>query len=149
MDNLMKNSLLSSMILMSNFVMVTAPLAAQKETIKLDTILQAIDSMEPTQFAKLLTDDSKFKFGNFPTATGKEAIAKAQTDFYSSIKGLKHEVVHSWHDKSGIVAEMNVTYTRHDGSTVTLPVTDVFKIKDNKVAGTYIYMDITPLYAPK
>ncbi|MFZ1872366.1 MAG: nuclear transport factor 2 family protein, partial [Chania sp.] len=56
-----------------------------------------------------------------------------------SIKGLKHEVVHSWHDKSGIVAEMNVTYTRHDGSTVTLPVTDVFKIKDNKVAGTYIY----------
>ncbi|KEY57633.1 nuclear transport factor 2 family protein [Serratia sp. DD3] len=145
----MKNSLLPSMILMSSFVMATAPQAAQQETIKLDSILHAIDSMDPTQFAKLLTDNSKFKFGNFPEAVGKEAIAKSQTDFYSSIKGLKHEVVHSWHDKSSIVAEMNVTYTRHDGSTITLPVTDVFKIKDNKVAGTYIYMDITPLYAPK
>ncbi|MTC61539.1 hypothetical protein GKR50_16260 [Providencia rustigianii] len=145
----MKNTLLSSMILTSCFVMATASQAAQKEAIKLDSILQAIDSMDPTQFAKLLTDDSKFKFGNFPEAVGKEAIAKAQTDFYSNIKGLKHEVVHSWHDKSSIVAEMNVTYTRHDGSTVTLPVTDVFKIKNNKVAGTYIYMDIAPLYTTK
>ncbi len=142
----MKKTFFSSIILMSSFVMATAPQAAQKETIELDTILQAIDSMEPTQFAKLLTDDSKFKFGNFPEETGKEAIEKAQTSFYSSIKGLKHEVVHSWHDKSSIVAEMNVTYTRHDGSTITLPVTDVFKIKNNKVAGTYIYMDVAPLY---
>lgn len=34
--NLMKNTLLSSMILMSSFVMATAPQTAQKETIKLD-----------------------------------------------------------------------------------------------------------------
>ncbi len=96
----------------------------------------------------MLSEDSRFKFGNFPEAQGKTNIHQAQTDFYKTIKALKYDVLHVWKNKDSVVAEMLVTYIRHDGSEITLPVTDVFKIHNNKVTGTYIYMDVNPLYAP-
>ena len=40
-----------------------------------------------------------------------------------------------------------MTYTRLDGSEITLPFTDVFEYRDELIAHYKIYMDIGPLYA--
>lgn len=117
-----------------------------ENNLSINQILSSIDSMDSTKFAPLLSEDSEFKFGNFPPVVGKADIAKTQDEFNKNISGMKHEVKQVWRDDSSIVAEMNVTYTRLDGTKVTLPVTDVFQIKDNKITGTYIYMDIAPLF---
>jgi hypothetical protein len=40
-----------------------------------------------------------------------------------------------------------VTYTRLDGSTVTLPFVDVFHFRGSQIARYQIYMDVNPLFA--
>ena len=135
--------------------------ASKKETTKSETvvkesfsitakqIIDAIDSGEASVYAKLLTEDSRFRFGNYPMVQGKKAVYEAQTSFYSSVKSLKHEILRTWKDDNSIVVDLLVTYIRHDDTTITLPVLDVFEIKDNKVDATLIYMDINPLYNTK
>ena len=41
-----------------------------------------------------------------------------------------------------------VTYTRHDGSTITLPYFNVFGMDGELIKDYQIYMDINPLYNP-
>ncbi|QIX79781.1 MULTISPECIES: nuclear transport factor 2 family protein [Chryseobacterium] len=137
------------LMVLTIFLLGNLSIAQNKERsqkIKLHTIIEAIDSGDPSQFAGLLTENSVFKFGNFPSAVGKSAIFKAQTDFFASVKSTKHTVLKSWKAPDSIVAQMEVTYIRLDGSTVTLPVTDIFMLKNNKIDQTLIYMDIAPLY---
>tara|TARA_B100000678_G_C17960283_1_gene402906 strand:+ start:105 stop:572 length:468 start_codon:yes stop_codon:yes gene_type:complete len=122
------------------------PVSAESFTITIEEIIDAVDSGNPNEYAKLLTEDSRFRFGNWPEVKGKKAIHKAQTEFYASVKKTKHEIIRHWKNDSSIVADMLVTYTRIDGSTLTLPVVDIFEIKGNKVDATFIYMDIAPLY---
>ncbi|WP_172280153.1 nuclear transport factor 2 family protein [Chryseobacterium sp. LAM-KRS1] len=117
-----------------------------KKQPSIEKILSAIDSKDPNKFAEFLSEDSVFKFGNFPEEVGKSAIFKAQTDFYNSIKDLKHKILRIWKDSTSTVVQMEVSYTRHDGSNITLPVTDVFVFDGNKITHTLIYMDINPLY---
>jgi ketosteroid isomerase-like protein len=47
-----------------------------------------------------------------------------------------------------VVVEGNVTYTRQDGSQLTLPFADVLETRDGKVSNYRIYIDIAPLFAP-
>lgn len=139
-------------MLLTIFLLGNLSIAQKKERtqkIKLNTIIQAIDSGDPSQFAKLLTENSVFKFGNFPSVAGKAAIFKTQTEFFASVKSTKHTVLRSWRAPDSIVAQMEVTYIRLDGSTLTLPVTDIFMLKNNKIDQTLIYMDIAPLYQSK
>ncbi|MDF0606248.1 nuclear transport factor 2 family protein [Neisseriaceae bacterium TC5R-5] len=133
-------------LLLSFFTHAKSYDANHTSSIKAETIIAAIDSMNPKEFAKIITENSRFKFGNFPEVKGKAGVYKAQEDFFTSVKNVKHTVHKVWRDQDSIVAQMDVTYTRHDGSKITLPVTDVFEIRNGKVDGTYIYMDIAPLY---
>lgn len=136
-----------TMIMIGSLVVAQSKKAPKQ--IEIETIISAIDSGDPMLFAKIITDDSVFKFGNFPPAIGKEEVFKAQTDFFSSVKSTKHTILKTWVEPGSIVAQMEVTYIRLDGSKITLPVTDIFIIKDNKISQTLIYMDITPLYQTK
>jgi len=112
-------------------------------------IIDAIDSGDASVYSKLLTEGSRFRFGNYHMVQGKTAVYEAQTAFYSSIKSLKHEILRTWKDDNSIVVNLMVTYVRHDDTIITLPVVDVFEIKENKVDATIIFMDINPLYNTK
>jgi hypothetical protein len=45
------------------------------------------------------------------------------------------------------LSERELTYARHDGSTITLPFVDVFNLDADRIANYKIFMDIGPLYA--
>ena len=40
---------------------------------------------------------------------------------------------------------MTVTYMRHDGSTISLPCCNVFRMRAGLVSHYSVYMDITPV----
>ena len=65
---------------------------------------------------------------------------------------LRHEFVAISCDENTIFLEANVTYTRHDGSVVTVPAMSVFVVNEtggDLVATTCrIYVDLGPLFAP-
>ncbi len=110
-------------------------------------LFAAIDAKDSAAFVGFLTDDAVFRFGSAPPAEGRAAIRKAVEDFFGTIAGLSHSIELTLRDGNTLVCEGTVTYTRHDGSRITLPFVDVFEYRGDLIARYKIYMDIAPLYA--
>ena len=112
------------------------------------SLLAAIDSKDTPAFLGYLTEDAEFRFGNGPSATGHAAVGAAVSGFFGTIGGSKHKLHRTWEDAESAVCEGDVTYTRPDGSTLTLPFVDVFYFRGDKIARYLIYMDVNPLFRP-
>jgi ketosteroid isomerase-like protein len=115
---------------------------------KIEALFNTIDEMDAVRFAEYLTEDGVFKFGNFPPAEGREAIIGAVDNFFKSIKALKHKYLNMWVHPDTVIYRGEVTYTRHDGSQITLPYLNVFGMDGEKIKDYQIYIDINPLYNP-
>lgn len=115
---------------------------------KIHELFRTIDEMDSDKFVTFLTEDAQFRFGNAPSVIGKAAIRDAVAGFFSTIKSISHNCVNLWVVSDNVLYEGEVTYTRHDGSTLTLPFVNKFKIANDKIKDYFIYIDITPLYAP-
>lgn len=114
---------------------------------KILELFRTIDEMDAEKFVTFLTDDAQFRFGNAPAVQGKSAVKEAVAGFFSSIKGICHKNVNLWVISDSVLYEGEVTYTRHDGSTLTIPFINKFGMAGDKIKEYYIYVDITPLYA--
>lgn len=113
----------------------------------LQDVFTAIDQRDADGFVSYLTADAIFRFGSAPPAKGRDAARKAVAGFFGTIAGLSHELSRSLAADNVLICEGEVTYTRHDGSTVTLPFADSFELDDGLISHYRIYMDIGPLYA--
>jgi ketosteroid isomerase-like protein len=111
-------------------------------------VFDAIDTQDIPRFLTYLTPDASFTFGNFPTVEGATAIAEFCRQFYQSIHALRHTLLHVWHDGDAVIVHEDVTYTRKDMSTVTLPCVTLFRMNDNRIRDYRVFMDVGPVYAP-
>jgi len=107
----------------------------------------AIDARDGAGFVSYLTEDAVFRFGSAPSAQGRDAIQSAVEGFFTTIAGCSHNIAKSLRQDDTVVCEGEVTYERHDGSSITLPFTDVFEFDGELIAHYKIYIDIGPLYA--
>lgn len=117
-----------------------------------DWIIKAfktVDLMESRAFAALIADDGRFRFGSMPAVTGRPQVEIAVGGFFSSIRSLSHRIEECFEGKDSWLVQGEVTYTRHDGSQITLPFLDLFRMKGREVQDWLIYMDIAPLYASR
>jgi len=110
-------------------------------------VFAAIDRQDTAAFVGFLTDDAVFRFGSAPAVRGREAIQAAVDGFFSTISGLEHKITHTMMRGETQVCEGEVTYTRVDGTQITLPFADIFEYDGSLIASYKIYMDISPLYA--
>ncbi|MDH5456082.1 MAG: nuclear transport factor 2 family protein [Gammaproteobacteria bacterium] len=110
-------------------------------------LFAAIDAKDGAAFVAYLTEDAVFRFGSAPPVQGRDAIQAAVDGFFSTIGGCAHAVDNTLRQGDTLVCEGVVTYTRHDGSKISLPFTDVFEYENDLIAHYKIYMDIGPLYA--
>jgi len=111
-------------------------------------LFEAIDAMNVDRFASCLSIDALFRFGSAPQVQGQGAIREAIGGFFSTISGLRHDLHKSFDDGNTLVIEGAVTYTRHDGSEITLPFANILEVEDGLISNYKIYADIGPLYAP-
>lgn len=111
-----------------------------------NSLLASIDSKDTAAFLAFLTEDGEFRFGNGPAAVGHAAVGAAVAGFFGTIRGSRHQLRKVWEDADSAVCEGDVTYTRLDGSTLTLPFVDVFYFRGDKIARYLIYMDVNPLF---
>ena len=94
-------------------------------------------------------DKISVRFGNSPAIEGRDAVTETFRNFYSSIAGMKHTRDTVIVDGDSICSAATVTYTRHDGSTVSMPVASVLhREPSGKLDKLHIYIDINPLFAP-
>jgi ketosteroid isomerase-like protein len=110
-------------------------------------VFAAIDRQDTAAFVGFLTDDAVFRFGSAPPVQGRDAIAAAVGGFFDTIADLAHRIDNSVVQGSSQFIEGEVTYTRRDGSQITLPFADVFEYEGDLIAHYKIYMDISPLYS--
>ena len=110
-------------------------------------VFAAIDRQDTAAFVGFLTDDAVFRFGSAPPVQGRDAIAAAVSGFFGTIAGLSHRISRDVVQGSTQFIEGEVTYTRLDGSQITLPFVDTFEYEGELIAHSKIYMDIAPLYA--
>lgn len=112
-----------------------------------ERLFSTIDSGEAAAFVTLLTPDAQFRFGNSAVMIGSQAIMAAVTDFFAAIASSKHRLLETWSADEGEGCEGEVTYTRHDGSIVTFPFANVFKLRGEKIYSYHIYIDNSTLFA--
>jgi ketosteroid isomerase-like protein len=106
-----------------------------------------IDSMEPERFAQHLAEDVTMYFGNAEPIHGRDAVQQAWGEFCDGVDGVSHERLRSWESDAGTVAEANVTYTKKDGGTVTVPVVTIYTEGDGGIDDYRIFIDLAPLFA--
>lgn len=113
-------------------------------------LFAAVDARDPQRVGGLVTDHVRFRFGSADSIAGKAALIVASREFSAAIADIHHELTNLWEPEPGtVVTELQVTYRRHDGSELTLPCCNIFRVRDGLIDDYRIYMDITPVTASR
>ena len=115
----------------------------------LSDLFRAIDAKDARGFLDFLTPDATFRYANAPAVTGRDGIEGAVEGFFVSIRALSHRVLATWADTDSLVCQGEVTYTRHDGSVLTLPFANVLRLREGLIREYQVYIDLTPLFDPR
>jgi ketosteroid isomerase-like protein len=110
-------------------------------------LFAAIDARDADAFAGFIAEGGEFRFGNAPPVVGRAAIRAAVAGFFAAIGGCRHRLLHSWTGPGSAVCEGEVTYTRLDGSTLTVPFANVFELGGGRIRSYRIYIDNGPLFS--
>lgn len=115
--------------------------------VSMKELFETVDAMDAQGFATYFTEDAHFRFGNAPSLNGRAAIASSIEDFFSNLKGLRHTIHDVWEIDDAVISEVEVIYTRLDGTEVQLPAATVARCDGDLMRDYRIYMDINPLFA--
>lgn len=113
---------------------------------QMNDLVEAIDRMDTPAFASHLHPDVEFRFGNGESVHGLDNATAAVGGFFSSIKAIKHTVADVKASDDLITSHGHVTYTRHDGSTLTVPFANLFYMQDKLIKNYFIFVDTSELY---
>ena len=117
------------------------------EDVNFEKLFASIDAMDTESFLGFIHEDATFRFGSSPAVTGHVAIKAAVESFFASFAALKHDLQRLVADGNTVVCEGEVTYTRHDGSAITLPFANVFETDNGLISLYRVYIDTGPLFA--
>lgn len=111
-------------------------------------LLKMFESFDVPGFLACLTDDAVYRFGNYPPATGKEAIeATIKASHMDQITGISFDIKSTYEQDDAVVVELAVNYNMVSGKTITLPCLDIFRFTGDKVRSMLVFMDASPLFA--
>jgi ketosteroid isomerase-like protein len=108
---------------------------------------QDVDAMALEPWLARHTDDVVVRFGNHPPAEGKPQVGEAIAGFWSTIGGLSHDIRAAHQDGDTVTLEVDVTYLRKDGASVTVPCASVLHRRGELVDSLNIYIDLAPVFA--
>ena len=114
-------------------------------------VFETIDEMKADEYASYFAEDASFRFGNAEPIVGRQTIRDAMVVFFSTIKGLRHEVVGVWEgewERGDVYSvETEVTYTRKDDAVVSnLPATSTMRMYGDRIQDWRIFADNSPVY---
>jgi hypothetical protein len=119
---------------------MTVPTAAE--------VFAIVDSMDLQSLGDLFSGRGSLVFGNRSALVGADEIRRGVGSFYDTIAGLQHTVNAEWKVGADTIIECTVTYQRHDGGEVTIPVVTMWHVDPSDKFDSYrVYFDLTPVYA--
>jgi ketosteroid isomerase-like protein len=108
--------------------------------------LCAIDAGDIDRISTLLSPDVCLRFGNEEPVHGLADASARIAGLLSTVSTLSHELCETWVRTDAVICEVEITYERRDGSVITLPCVDVFRLSNGLIADYRAYMDINPLF---
>ena len=111
-----------------------------------ENVFSIVDAADANRFVELLSPDGQFRFGNAPAIIGRKAIRDAVAGFFAAIASSRHRLLGMWNGPGTAVCEGEVTYTRHNGTTLRVPFVNVFDLSGEKIAAYRIYIDNSGLF---
>jgi hypothetical protein len=96
-------------------------------------------------FVQFMTDDVRFRAGNSILLHGKQAAHQDITTLLARIRHMRHALSAVLVHDNIVAVHGTVTYTRHDGSTLTVPFADMWTMQDDKIQEYLIFIDNTKL----
>jgi hypothetical protein len=109
-------------------------------------LFAAIDKFDTKVFASYLDDEARFKFANIPVITGKNNIFEFVAGFFQSIKAIRHKNLEIYELEGIRFVIGNVTYTRLDGSKLSVDFSNTFRLNGNKIKDYLIFIDNSDLF---
>jgi ketosteroid isomerase-like protein len=125
-------------------VAVSAPLSDEQVV---RALFAAIDAGDEEATEALIAPDARFRFGSGPVLRDREQRSAGRARLREVISAIRHDLLFLADCDGAVVAEMEVTYTRRDGSQVTLPCANIFRLRDGLIVDYRIYMDVAPVFA--
>ncbi len=110
-------------------------------------MFEPADRLDVDGWCSHLSENVHFRFGNAEPLDGRDAVREAVSQFFATLKGLRHEVVSDWTVDNRVIQQLLVTYTRPDDSQVTVPAVNLLRIDGERIGEYLIYVDLAPLYA--
>ncbi|MGP4021235.1 nuclear transport factor 2 family protein [Saccharopolyspora sp. 5N708] len=108
--------------------------------------LRLVDFCDADAIADRVSQDASLTSGSGEAVLCREAIRAMITRFRTTITSLHHDIVRAWSVPDGVIAELRVTYVRLDGTTLTLPCTNIFDIDGEGLVSNYqIFTDMNPV----
>ncbi|WP_313949872.1 nuclear transport factor 2 family protein [Aphanizomenon sp. FACHB-1401] len=104
------------------------------------------EAFDAEGFITFFTDTPVYQFGNFDVCLTKEAIKKSADAFFNQIDAVYHEIKMIWEIGNVVFVEMDVIYWRKDGSVISLPCSDIFRVEGDKFSELRIFMDVNPVF---
>ena len=112
----------------------------------INQLFEAIDCKDAEKFVTFIAPSGLFRFGNMPPVKGKENIKTSVHAFFESIGSISHDLVDVWNVPEGKVCHGEVTYTRKDGTILTVPFSNVLKGEEKNITEYLIFADTSELY---
>ncbi|MBG1239700.1 Nif11-like leader peptide family RiPP precursor [Nostoc sp. NZL] len=106
------------------------------------------EAFDSEGFITFFTENPIYQFGNFEVCLDKESIKKSADNFFNQISAVYHEIKVIWELGDLVFVEMDVLYWRKDGSLISLPCTDIFRVEGDKFSELRIFMDVNPVFDP-
>lgn len=106
------------------------------------------EAFDSQGFIEFFTDTPLYQFGNYPPCFSKAEIKQSAETFKTLVSAVYHDIKMMWEFGDTLIVEMDVTYWRKDGSVVTLPCCDIFRLENNKFSELRIFMDVNPVGDP-
>lgn len=116
---------------------------AQPDTVAwLKRYYELLDSGHVREAAtEFLAPECTFRIANDEPVSFREAGRQLAP----VVKGLRHRLLSVFEGDGAIAAELEITYIRHDGSSVTLPGALFATVRDGRFVEQRAYVDQGPL----
>ena len=109
-------------------------------------VYQSIDRADAAKFASYLTPNGSFRFANHPSVTGNQEVEDFVDGFFKSMKCISHSNLEYWATEDAVFVNGTVTYTRHNETTLSLPFSCTWKMKEHLIDQYLIFIDSSELY---
>ncbi|NIB40812.1 nuclear transport factor 2 family protein [Pseudomaricurvus alkylphenolicus] len=103
------------------------------------------DALDTEGVCLCLDEDVELQFSNSPLIKGRQQVREVFSQFYGTIKSMKHDFVSEWETSGTTLLESRVTYTRGNGTVLSVPAFSVVELHREKISSVRIFVDLSHL----